>query len=201
MKSSKAKKKPAFRVVSRKTVFRGYVSKLDVLKIKTASGRNLERELIRHPGAVVIIPILKDGRLILIKQLRVSTGRHIWEFPAGTLEKGERTWRCADRELQEETGWKAGRLKQVLDYFPTPGISNEKMYLFIADDLRQANGVNPDPDEELETHILSPVQVEQMIRQGKIIDGKTILGFLYYKRYYDGKNTVLLTRSKRAKRK
>lgn len=196
--SKSPKKKSSFRVVSRKTVFRGYVSQLDILKIQTASGRYFERELIRHPGAVIIVPRLRDGRLILIRQLRVATGGPIWEFPAGTLEKGESLWRCADRELQEETGWKAGKLIRVLDYFPTPGISNEKMYLFIADHLKKVKGINPDPDEELETHIFSLREVERMIRQGKIIDGKTILGFLYFMRYGAGKSRVLSTPSRRA---
>jgi len=167
-------------------VFRGYVSELEVLKIQTASGRRVERELIHHPGAVVIIPKLPDGRLILVRQLRVSTRQRIWEFPAGTLEKGETVRACADRELQEETSWKAGRMRMVLEYYPTPGISTEKMYLFTAEKLRRVDGVHADPDEELEVAIFSPAQMEQMIRRREIIDGKTILGFLFLKRYGAG---------------
>ena len=181
MKSS-VKKSKAFRVLSRKTVFRGYVSELDVLRIQTASGRRVQRELIRHPGAVVIIPKLPDGRLILIHQLRVATGQRIWEFPAGTLEKGESPYWCAVRELQEETGWKAGRMKKILTFYPTPGISTEIMYLFLADHLREGTDHHPDVDEELEVEYFQTGQLERMIRQGKIIDGKTILGFLLYQR-------------------
>ena len=177
------KKSKSFRIISRKTVYTGYVSKLDVLKIKSASGRCVEREIIRHPGAVVIIPRLKNDRLILIRQLRVATGKKIWEFPAGTLEKGESVAKCADRELQEETGFKARRLKRILDYFPTPGISTEKMYLFIADGLSPVDGVQPDADEELTSRVFSFQQVETMIRSGGLIDGKTILGFLFLCRY------------------
>ena len=181
MRSSKGKK--PFRVVSKRAAFRGYVSQLDVLQIETASGRRVERELIRHPGAVVIIPRKRDGRLILVRQLRVATGKRIWEFPAGTLEKGESTIRCAARELQEETGWKTGRLRQVLEFFPTPGISTEKMYLFIADNLQHTGVRDLDPDEELEVESFSVSEVERMIRRRVIVDGKTILGFLFFRRF------------------
>ena len=181
MKSSKSQK--TFRVISRKTVFRGYVSELDVLQIQTASGRRVERELIRHPGAVIIIPWLADGRLILIRQLRIATGGNIWEFPAGTLEKGETARRCAERELEEETGWKAGRFRPLLKFYPTPGISNEVMYLFLGDDLKKTGAGKLDPDEELRPRIFSPTQVERMIQRGSIVDGKTILGFLFFQRY------------------
>jgi len=174
-----------FKILSRKTVFRGYVTELEVLKIQTASGRQVERELIHHPGAVVIIPRLPDGRLVFIRQLRVSTRKRIWEFPAGTVEKGEALRACADRELQEETGWKAGKLRLILEYFPTPGISTEKMYLFVAENLRPVTGVEPDPDEELDSKIFSPKQIESMIRKREIIDGKTILGFLFFRHFLD----------------
>lgn len=180
MKSSKIKK--AFRVISRKTVFRGYVSELDVLKIQTASGRRVERELIRHRGAVIVIPRLPDGRLILIRQLRIATGGNIWEFPAGTLEKGEEIARCAARELEEETGWRAGRLKRLTQFYPTPGISNEVMYLFLGDDLKKGK-MKLDPDEELQCRIFPPAQIERMIQNRRIIDGKTILGFLFFERF------------------
>ena len=169
-------------MISKKTVFRGYVSQLDVLKIRTSSGRCVKRELIRHPGAVVIIPQLPDGRLVLIRQLRIATGGKIWEFPAGTLEKGELPEECAARELQEETGWKAGRLKKVLEFFPTPGISTEKMYLFVGERLERSSGAKPDADEELQVRYFSPAEVGRMIRRRRIVDGKTILGFLIFKR-------------------
>lgn len=172
-----------FRVISRKTVFRGYVSQLDVLQIRTANGRRFERELIRHPGAAIVIPRLPDERLILIRQLRIATGGKIWEFPAGTLEKGEPPRACALRELEEETGWRAGRIRQLVEFYPTPGISTEKMCLFLAEDLRKTGEGKLDPDEELQVRIFSPAQVERMIRRGAIVDGKTILGFLFFQRY------------------
>ena len=185
MKSTRAKK--AFHVISRKKIFRGYVSELEVLQIKTASGRRVERELIRHPGAVIIIPRLPDGRLILIRQLRIATGGNIWEFPAGTLERGEAARRCAERELEEETGWRAGRLRRLVKFYPTPGISTEMMVLFLGDDLKKTGEGKLDPDEELQARVFSPAEVERMIRRGTIVDGKTILGFLFFQRYINEK--------------
>lgn len=179
---SEQRKKP-FRVISRRTVFRGYVSQLDVLQIQTASGRHVERELICHPGAVVVIPRIAKDRVILVHQLRIATGKKIWEFPAGTLEKGESPWRCAHRELQEETGWRPIRLKKLVEFFPTPGISTEKMYLYLADDLRRSNHHEPDVDEELEVRTFSLAELDRMVTHGEIIDGKTILGFLLLRRY------------------
>ena len=158
--------------------------RLDLLQILTSSGKRVERELITHPGAVVIIPKRPDGRLVLVRQLRVATGQWIWEFPAGTLEKGESPLHCAQRELQEETGWKAGRLRQVLEFFPTPGISTEKMFLFMADRLQPVDSPGQDEDEELEVADFSVAQVEQMIRKGVILDGKTLLGFLFFQRCF-----------------
>lgn len=177
------KKSPHFKVLSRKTIFKGRISRLDLVKILTTSGRRFIRELIRHPGAVVIIPKLPNGKLLLVHQLRVATGKTIWEFPAGTLEKGEAIGRCAKRELLEETGWAARRMRKLIQFFPTPGISNEMMYLFMADQMKKMGDQDPDPDEELEVGIFSVSQVERMIRTGKIIDGKTILGFLYFLKY------------------
>ena len=178
----KSRKRKAFRVISKRTVFRGHVSQLDVLKIQTSSGRHVERELIRHPGAVVIIPKLGKDQFILVHQLRVATGGKIWEFPAGTLERGESPARCAVRELQEETGWKPGRLKKLIEFFPTPGISTEKMYLYLAGNLKRSNAHKPDVDEELEVRNFSARQVAGMIRRGEIVDGKTLLGFLLYQK-------------------
>ena len=170
-------------MISTRPAFRGRLTKLDVLQIKTASGLSYERELIQHPGAAVIIPCLPDGRLILIHQLRIAVGKEIWEFPAGTLEKGESDSQCARRELQEETGWKAGRLQKLVEFYPTPGVSTERMIIFLAGNLKLVSAQNPDKDEELEVHIFTARQLDKMIRAGQIIDGKTILGFLYYKQY------------------
>ena len=179
MRSSKpAEMKKAFRVISRRRAFKGHAIRLDVLQIQTRSGHRVERELIQHNGAVVIIPKLPGRKLLLVKQLRVAVGKEIWEFPAGTLERGESPLECAKRELQEETLWKAMKWRKILTFFPTPGISTEKMFLFEAENLQRSHAHQPDWDEEIEVRIFSYPQIKRMIRRGAIIDGKTILGFL-----------------------
>jgi len=169
--------------VKRRILFQGKLIRFELLWIKTPGGRWIQRELVRHPGAAVMIPRQADGRLILVRQLRIAVGRKLWEFPAGTLEKGESALRCAQRELSEETGYRPGRLKKFLEFFPTPGVSTEKMCLFIADRLKKTDSGNPDWDEDLEVRSFSTDQVEQMIRRGRITDGKTILGFLFFQKY------------------
>lgn len=161
---------------------------LELLRIATTSGLEVERELIKHSGASVIIPVEPGGRLVLIRQLRVATGTWIWEFPAGTLEEGETPRECARRELIEETGWKAGRLRKLFDFFPTPGVSTEKMHIFLADRLEKAGSSKRDADEELIVWSFSIPQLEEMIRKGEIIDGKTILSFLYFLRFVEEAN-------------
>lgn len=178
MKSSKNHKRP-FIILSRRRIFTGKVLSLEMLQVKVPSGQKVERSLIKSRGVAVIIPLLPKGRLILVRQLRVATGKAIWEFPAGTLEKGEPIVRCANRELEEETGWRAGRIRKVLEYFPTPGVSDEKMHLFIADRLKEGTHHKPDADEELEVRIFPITQVQRMIKSREIIDGKTLLGFFY----------------------
>ena len=177
MKSEKINRE--FKVLSRKTIFRSRVIKLELLWIKTPGGKRLERSIVRSRGVAVIIPRISRKRFILVRQLRVAVGRRIWEFPAGTLEKGESHLRCADRELQEETGWRAARIKKLFEYYPTPGISDEKMHFFLADGLRKGTQHRPDDDEDLEVRELSAAQIQLMIRRGEIIDGKTILGFFF----------------------
>jgi ADP-ribose pyrophosphatase len=182
------KGKGAFQVVSRRTAFRGEKIDVEVLRIRTSSGRCVNRSLVKAQPVVVLIPRKKDGRLILIRQLRVAAGNEILEFPAGTVEKGESIAQCARRELEEETGWRAGRLRRVLGFFPTPGISTEKMHLFIADRLTKVPSPGCDPDEELTVEDYTVAEVEKMIQQGQIIDGKTILGFLFLQRFLPRKN-------------
>lgn len=156
--------------------------RLELLWIKTPGGKRLERSIVRSRGVAVIIPRISRKRFILVRQLRVAVGQRIWEFPAGTLEKGESLLGCADRELQEETGWRADRIKKLFEYYPTPGISDEKMHFFLADGLRHGTHHRPDDDEDLEVREFSASQIQLMIRRGEIIDGKTILGFLYLSR-------------------
>lgn len=177
------KRGQAFTVQSRRVIFsKGPIHLVDC-RVKMPSGLVLSRQVIEHPGAVVIIPKLARDRYLLIRQFRFAARDWLWEFPAGGLEPGESRRQAAKRELIEETGYAPRRLKKLVEFYPTPGISGERMYLFLAEDLYPAEG-KPDEDEEIESKLFSLSQIERMIRSGKIIDAKTILGFFYCRSVY-----------------
>ncbi|OGW80591.1 MAG: hypothetical protein A2Z83_06620 [Omnitrophica bacterium GWA2_52_8] len=165
-----------YRVLRKKTIFsKGPIHLVDC-DIRMPSGKKLSRQILEHAGAVVILPRIAPSRYLLIRQFRFAAGTWIWEFPAGGIEKGEGLVRSANRELMEETGYRAGRWKRLIHFYPTPGISAEIMYLYLAEDLHPQKAAG-DEDEEIEVHSFTLKEIGNMVRQGKIIDAKTILGY------------------------
>jgi ADP-ribose pyrophosphatase len=142
-------------------------------------GRPYTREIVRHPGAVAVIPMLEDGRVCLIKNFRVSVGQTLIELPAGTLDENEDPAHTAARELTEETGYRAGEISPLRDFFLSPGILDERMHLYVA--TRLAAGVpDREPGEQIENWIVPWDEAISLVHQGKIEDAKTIVGLLYY---------------------
>jgi ADP-ribose pyrophosphatase len=141
---------------------------------RSKKGKTRRWDVIRHPGASVILPILSQNRVVLIRQNRPAVGQTIWELPAGTLEKGESPRSCAHRELIEETGYRARSLKRLVRFLPSPGFCDEKMHVFIARDLEYV-GQCLEQDEELKVHVLPVKRVLKMIQQGLIQDAKTLI--------------------------
>jgi len=139
-----------------------------------------ERHVIVHPGAVVVLPLLSDGRVVLIRNQRFAVGRALWELPAGTLEPGEPPDRAAARELEEETGYRAARLNTAIGFYSAPGFCDEYLHGFIAEDLEHV-GAAPEPTEQIETHPLPLPVVLQMIERGEIADAKTIALILWWR--------------------
>jgi len=171
-----------FKVKTRKVIFsKGPVHLVDC-DVLMPSGRVLSRQILEHPGAVVIIPRLEPDRYLLIRQFRFAARGWIWEFPAGGVEPGEPLRQTAIRELIEEVGWRPRRLRKLAYFYPTPGISEEIMHLYLAENLAPASG-SGDEDEEIEIHQFSLKQMGQMIARRRIIDGKTILGFFYLREF------------------
>jgi len=127
----------------------------------------------------VIVPILDRGRFVLIKQFRAATGKVIWEFPAGTLEKGEPPLACAKREIIEETGFKARRWRKLVSFYPAPGISTELMHVFLASQLVPAETAL-ERDEFIERRVVTFARLKAMIMNGTVVDSKTIIGFFFY---------------------
>ncbi len=147
--------------------------------VVTVPGGNEEvREVIRHPGAAVIVPQLADGRFVLVRQFRYALGLETLEFPAGKIDPGEDPLSSAQRELQEETGYRDGAWEPILKAYPLPGYSDELHWFYRAVDLLPGSS-NPDPDEKVEVETHSPEEIDRMIRGGEIRDGKTIIAWLY----------------------
>ncbi|MCU0710264.1 MAG: NUDIX hydrolase [Pirellula sp.] len=149
-----------------------------------AGGRTLERHIIRHPGAVVILPLIDDDHLCLIHTYRVAIDRWQLELPAGTLDKGLPPLEVARLELLEETGYRAQELKLVHTFAMSPGILDERMYFFVARGLSDGNPEREE-GEQMENRVVTWSDVDRLLRDHHIIDAKTLVALLWYMRYRD----------------
>ena len=148
-------------------------------------GRPVVREVVVHPGAVTILPLLDDGRIVLIRNQRLTIGQELLELPAGTLEPGEPPRDCALRELEEETGYRADTISPLCEFYTTPGICTERMWVFVARDLTHTQQ-NLQGAEQIRVCVLTIDEVRRMLRAGEIEDGKTIAALGTYLLRADG---------------
>jgi ADP-ribose pyrophosphatase len=150
-------------------------------------GGRIEREVVRHPGAVVIVPVLDDGRIVLIRNRRYAVGTTLWELPAGTLEAGEDPAHCAARELTEETGFRARTIDPLGSFYTTPGLTDELMHAFCARGLTEV-GQALEPGEEIEVHPVPRADAIRMLDDGDLMDAKSMLALLLAQRrgFLDG---------------
>ncbi|ADX84078.1 NUDIX hydrolase [Sulfolobus islandicus HVE10/4] len=148
-------------------------------KVKLPNGYERELEFVKHRGSVVIIPKI-NNEIILIRQFRPVIDKWIYELPAGTIEEGEDPLNTANRELIEEIGYEAGKMKEIISFYASPGITTEYMRLYLAEDLRYV-GAKPEPYEIIEPIRLSIEEAIKMIRERKIEDAKTIIGIFTLK--------------------
>lgn len=179
MKSRKIKTEHKARILSSKTLFRGRVFLLKRDRVLEPSGVTAIREFVEHPGSVVVLPVLPDGRIVLIRQYRHAAGQYLWELVAGHKEPHEDFLRGAHRELQEETGYTARKIRKLLEVFPSPGLLGEKMVIFLAEGLSEGKA-RPEDDEKITQRILTLTDARKWIRSGRIRDSKSVAGILYY---------------------
>ncbi len=159
--------------MSSKDIFEGKIIKVRVDKIRTKDGGESFREIVEHPGGVAIAA-LADGKMVLVKQFRKAAEQVLLEIPAGKIEKGERPEITAVRELKEETGFTASRMKHLFTFYSSPGFSSEKIYLYMAEGLVSGEA-EPDENEHVEMVQYDIDTLIKMIEKGEIIDGKTIV--------------------------
>jgi ADP-ribose pyrophosphatase len=160
-------------------IYQGRVFGLRRDEVVEPSGVRTTREVITHPGSVVVLPVLPDGKIVMIRQYRHATRQYLWELVAGRKEPEETPKQGAARELLEETGYRAKRFKVFLDVFPTPGFLEERMYLLLAEGLT-AGEAQPEEDEKIEVRAYRVNELKQMIKSGRLRDAKSIAGLLYY---------------------
>jgi len=166
-------------ILSSEMVYQGRVFGLRRDEVVEPSGVRATREVITHPGSVVVLPVLPDGRIVMIRQYRHATRQYLWELVAGRKEPDETPKEGAARELLEETGYRAKRFKVFLDVFPTPGFLEERMYLLLAEGLT-AGEAQPEEDEKIEVRAYRVNELKKMIKSGRLKDAKSIAGILYY---------------------
>lgn len=171
------------RVVEKQVVYEGKKVRLEIHLLEDEEGKRSRREVCVHNGAVVILPFIAPGRILLLRNRRYAVGQVLIELPAGTMEKKEDPMNAAGRELQEETGYLAGRLKPLGAHYSSPGILSEKMYAFAAYDLTRV-GQALEEDEDLEVFEAGFDEAIDMIKTGQIQDGKSIATILLYDRFH-----------------
>ncbi len=175
-----------YRIVKSEVIYAGKVFNTKVDQIEYNSGNKAIREVAEHPGGAVVVPVTNDGKIVMVTQHRFPVNQVMLELPAGKLGKGEDPLICAVRELEEETGYKSDNVIELGSIYTTPGYSTEKLWIYLAKDLKPGNHNREEGEFGMEVFELSFPEVEQKIIKGEIVDGKTICGI------YLARNSVSL---------
>jgi ADP-ribose pyrophosphatase len=165
--------------MARTIVHRGRKIQVAIDEETLPDGRVVRRDVVIHPGAVAILPLLDANRVCLLRNRRPAVGEVLWEIPAGTLEPGEAIELAAARELAEETGYRAGALEKCLEFFPSPGVLSERTHLFVARDLTPG-AMRPEADEDLEPIVVPWSDALRWALDGTIRDAKTLVAVLWW---------------------
>ena len=173
---------PGPEILKRERIFDGRKVGLEVHHIRDRHGRETTREVIRHGGSVAILAFPEPGVLLLERVWRYAVEAATLEIPAGTLEPGEDPADCAARELAEETGYRAARLEPLLTVHPSPGVLSERLTVFLATDL-ESGAPDREAGEEIENVLVPVDEAFEMIRDGRITDGKTVAALLFWARF------------------
>ncbi len=176
--------------LARRTIYRGKIVNLDLEDVTLPNGHRMTIEMIRHSGAAAVVPFLPSGGVVLIRQYRHAAGGTIYEVPAGRLDAGEDPEACARRELEEEAGYRAGRMERLATILTTPGFTDEKIHIFLARDLLPVPH-GREPDEVIEVVSMPMADAIRKIENGEIVDGKTICALMIASRRFEQTNKEL----------
>jgi ADP-ribose pyrophosphatase len=171
--------------IERETIFEGKVVRLYLDKVLLPNGKEAEREVVLHWGAVGMVALDDEEKVFLVRQYRHPTGRELIEIPAGKLDPGEEPLDCARRELMEEIGYSAEEWRELTSFYTSPGFSDEMLYLFLARDLKEGVA-DPEEDEFLEIMHMPLQEALAMVARGEILDSKTIVGLALCHMYING---------------
>lgn len=171
--------------MTRRVLHEGKVGTFALVDVELPGGTRVKLEILEHPGAAAVVPFLTDDRILLLRQYRYAAGGTIWEIPAGKLDPGEDPETCALRELEEETGYRAGRIVRTGEILTTPGFTNERIYLYAAYDLVPGR-LQHGRGEVIEIHEVPLEEALAMVESGEIVDAKSIVALHHITRATPG---------------
>jgi ADP-ribose pyrophosphatase len=175
------------KTISSQTIYEGKIIKVKLDEVQLPDGKTAKREIVNHPGAVAVLALTDDGKMVAVRQFRKPLERTIVELPAGKLEPGEDPLECAKRELEEETGYQASQFTHLSSFYTSPGFADELLHVYVATGLTPGPA-RPDEDEYVEVLLLTLEEAHELHRQGEIRDAKTVLALFAWE------NRVLKTR-------
>jgi ADP-ribose pyrophosphatase len=166
--------------LSSERVFEGTLLKVRVDKVRTPSGKEAQRELVEHPGSVVIVPVTADGKVLFIRQFRYATGDYLLELPAGLIDEGEDPLESAKRELIEEVSYEVGTIRELCKVYISPGYTEEMTTIYLAEDCTPVEA-DDDEDEPIQLFPIPLTDIQAMLTPGgaDAVDAQTLLGMLW----------------------
>jgi len=171
-----------FELIKSEPLFQGRAFKIRRDTLKTPDGKETKLDIVEHGGSVIIIPVDDDGNILFVRQYRHAAGMDMLELPAGTLEEGEDPAVCAAREIREETGFAADKIKKIGNFYLAPGYSTEFMHVYLAQELRH-DPLEVDADEFLSVEKIPFAEAIQMAERGEMPDAKSLAALLLAKSY------------------
>jgi len=169
------------KIVSSKEVYSCRLFRVTEDEAADRTGWRIQRSVVRHAGSAVMMAVDDKKRILLVRQYRLPAARYMWELPAGKVDEGENVAQAAKRELIEETGLRAKKWKKLTTFYPSPGFVEEKMSIFLATGLTQGEA-QPMADERIETRWFTKKEMKEWIRKNRIVDAKTMIGYLHWAR-------------------